>query len=68
MTLQAVSVKKNRIDTFTVFALDARAEQLTEKQSFDIGKKRMNFRSKTVPTNQMLTLTFSRYSARTRYI
>ena len=68
MTLQAVSVKKKRIDTFTVFALDARAEQLTEKQSFDIGKKHMNLRSKTVPTNQMLTLTFSRYSARTRYI
>lgn len=39
MTLQAVSVKKSRIDMFTVLALDARAEQLTEKQSFDIGKK-----------------------------
>ena len=58
MTLQAVSVKKSRIDTFTVLVLDARAEQLTEKQSFDIGKKHMNLRSKTVPTNQMLTLTF----------
>lgn len=46
MTLQAVSVKKSRIDTFTVLALDARAEQLTEKQSFDIGKKHMNLRSK----------------------
>lgn len=68
MTLQAVSVKKSRIDTFTVLALDARAEQLTEKQSFHIGKKHMNLRSKTVPTNQMLTLTFSRYSALTRYI
>lgn len=32
MTLQAVSVKKSRIDTFAVLALDARAEQLTEKQ------------------------------------
>ena len=58
MTLQAVSVKKSRIDTFTVLALDARAEQLAEKQSFDIGKKHMNLRSKIVPTNRMLTLTF----------
>ena len=58
MTLQAVSVKKRRIDTFTALALDARAEQLTEKQSFDIRKKHMNLRSKTVPTNHMLTLTF----------
>lgn len=58
MTLQAVIVKKSRLDTFTVLALDARAEQLTEKQSFETGKKHMNLRSKTVLTNKMLTLTF----------
>ena len=58
MTLQAVIVKKSRLDTFTVLALDARAEQLTEKQSSEIGKKHMNLRSKTVLTNKMLTLTF----------